>query len=148
MTSHMWLDLLYQVPAIFTAVPMVHRLLPFRLAERAIPLFYVLMSVLVMALPGSLCLALGAAGLVSFLHNRIGVRLSAEAPPDMAEVANKIALAWDYIVTHLPRFLIVPVFPDLRKPMVHDDAEDDKEPYQEPPSPPEGKIPQRIPHLD
>jgi hypothetical protein len=62
----------------------------------------------------------------------------------MAEVANKLALAWDYIVTHLP---VLPV-KGQQAPTVHDDAEDGKEPYQEPPSAPEGKIPQRIPHLD
>jgi hypothetical protein len=143
MTPHL-LALLWQVPAIFTAVPMVHRLLPFKLPERAIGLFYVLMSVVVMALPGSLCLSLAAAGLVSFLHNRIGVRLSAEAPPDMAEVANKLALAWDYIVTHLP---VLPVKVQ-QAPMVDDNPEDVKEPYQEPPSPPEDRIRSHIPHLD
>jgi len=141
MTS--FLPLLWQVPAIFTAVPMVHRLLPFRLAERAIPLFYVLVSVVVMALPGSLCLALGAAGLVSFLHNQIGVRLSAEAPPDMSEVANKLALAWDYIAVHLPKLAV-----SATNDTVHDGPEDVNEAYQEPPSPPEGRITQRIPHLD
>lgn len=123
---------------------MVHRLLPFKLPERSIGLFYVLMSVLVMALPGSLCLALAAAGLVSFLHNQIGVRLSSETPPDMAEVANKLALAWDYIVTHLPT---LPVN-GQQEPIVHDNPEDDKEAYQEPPSPPEARVAQRIPHLD
>lgn len=136
--------LLYQLPAIFTAVPMLHRLLPFRLAERAIPLFYVIVSVLVMALPGSLCLALGAAGLVSYLHNRIGVRLTAESPPDMAEVANKLALAWDYIVTHLPALPVK----GQQEPIVHDSPEDGKEAYQEPPSPPEERIRSHIPHLD
>ena len=141
--------LLYQLPAIFTAVPMVHRLLPFRLAERAIPLFYVIVSVLVMALPGGLCLALGAAGLVSYLHNRIGVRLSAEAPPDMAEVANKLALTWDYIVTHLPSRFLIPVRPGGNQDSTVDDSSEDvKEAYQEPPSPPEARVAQRIPHLD
>lgn len=123
---------------------MVHRLLPFKLPERAIGLFYVIVSVLVMALPGSLCLALAAAGLVSFMHNRIGVRLSAETPPDMTEVANKLALAWDYIVTHLP---VLPV-KGQQESMVHDSAKDDKEAYQEPPSPPEHKRRSYIPHLD
>lgn len=137
--------LLYQLPAIFTAVPMLHRLLPFRLAERAIPLFYVIVSILVMAMPGGLCLALGAAGLVSYLHNRIGVRLSAEGPPDMAEVANKIALAWDYAVTRTS-WIKVPVPSNVTT--VDDDAEDVKEAYQEPPSPPEARVAQRIPHLD
>lgn len=144
MTTDTLLALLWQVPAIFTAVPMLHRLLPFRLAERAIPLFYVLVSVLVMALPGSLCLALGAAGLVSFLHNRIGLRLAVEAPPDMAEVVNKLALAWDYIVTHLP---VLPVGTQ-QSPTVDDGPEDVKEAYQEPPSPPEDRIRSHIPHLD
>jgi hypothetical protein len=144
MTNAMLLHLLYQVPAIFTAVPMVHRLLPFKLPERAIALFYVLVSVLVMALPGSLCLSLAAAGLVSFLHNRIGVRLSTETPPDMAEVANKLALAWDYIVTHLP---VLPV-KIQQPPTVDEDPEDVKEPYQEPPSPPEDRIRNHIPRLD
>jgi hypothetical protein len=138
--------LLYQVPAIFSAVPMIHRLLPFRLAERAIPLFYVIVSVLVMALPGSLCLALGAAGLVSYLHNLIGVRLSAEAPPDMAEVANKLALAWDYIVTHLQMLPVNRATSDATT--LDGDPEDVKEPYQEPPSPPEERIRSHIPRLD
>jgi hypothetical protein len=147
MTPHL-LALLWQVPAIFSAVPMIHRLLPFRLAERAIPLFYVLVSVLVMALPGSLCLALGAAGLVSYLHNQIGVRLSAEAPPDMAEVANKLAVAWDYIVTHLQMLPVNRATPAAYETTVDDDSEDVKEAYQEPPSPPEARVAQRIPHLD
>lgn len=147
MTTDTLLALLWQVPALFTAVPMLHRLLPFRLAERAIPLFYVLVSVLVMALPGSLCLALGAAGLVSFLHNRIGLRLAVEAPPDMPEVVNKLALAWDYIVTHLPRSW-PPGTTGKQEPIVHDDGEDDNPAYQEPPSPPKDRIRSHIPHLD
>lgn len=133
---------------------MVARLLPFKLAERAIPLFYVLVSLLVMAMPGSVCLALGAAGLLSMIHVRLGERIADIPGPDMTETANKIALGWDYIVTHLP------VLPVRGKQLImidgelvdvnpeHDETEDDNQDYQEPPHPPEAKIAQRIPHLD
>lgn len=155
MTHEMLLHLLYQLPAAFTAVPMLARMLPFKLAERAIPLFYFLVCLLVMALPGSVCLALGAAGLMSMLHVRLGEKLSAIDGPDMAEVANKLALGWDYMMTHLPRYLMIPVFkghsiPDPPKDATpeDDDAEDDNPGYQEPPPEPEARIAQRIPHLD
>lgn len=141
--------LLWQLPAIFTAVPMVARLLPVKIPPRAVPLLYVVVSLVVMALPGRVCLALGAAGLVSMIHVRLGENLSATEPPDMTEVANKLALAWDYIVTHLP---ILPVH--RRQVSVSHDTpedaspEDDVIPYDEPPRPPEARITQRIPHLD
>lgn len=154
MTHEMLLHLLYQLPAAFTAVPMLARLLPFKLAERAIPLFYFLVCLLVMAMPGSVCLALGAAGLMSMLHVRLGEKLANVPGPDMAEVLNKLALGWDYTVTHLP------LLPAKGKQVVmvdggpvdvnqeHDDTEDDNKEYQEPPHPPEARIAQRIPHLD
>ena len=143
-----WTDLIYQLPAVFTAVPMVHRLLPFKLAARAIPLFYFIVALVVMALPSSVCVALGAAGLVSMLHIRLGENLANAEPPDMSEVMNKLALAWDHMVISLPRFLIVPVNGKVPETaMIHDDSEDDNPVFAEPPSPPEGKIPQRIPHL-
>lgn len=150
MTHDMLLHLLYQLPAAFTAVPMLARLLPFKLAERAIPLFYFLVCLLVMAMPGSVCLALGAAGLMSMLHVRLGERVSDIPGPDMAEVANKLALGWDYILTHLPRYLIIPVSKahSLHDAVEDDNSEDDSQAYQEPPHPPEATIAQRIPHLD
>ena len=137
-------DLAWQLPAVFTAVPMVHRLLPFRLPARALPLFYFIVALVVMALPGSVCIALGAAGLVSMIHIRLGENLANDAPPDMEEVMNKLALAWDYIVTHLPGKPVVP------KPgaILHDSSEDDNTEYAEPPSPPEGRVVPHIPHLD
>lgn len=141
------LPLLWQLPAIFTAVPMAARLLPFKLAARAIPLFYFIVSVVVMALPGRLCLALGAAGLISMLHVRLGENLTATDPPDMKEVANKLALAWDHIVLTLPRFLVIPVNGRNTDLTVHDGSEDGNEAYQEPPSPPEAKRASRIPAL-
>lgn len=145
------LPLLWQVPAIFTAVPLVHRMLPFKLAARAIPLFYTIMSLLVMAVPDRLSLALAAAGLVSYIHNRMGLRLAEDGPPDMKlvreTVANWSALAWDYIAVHLPRSPSGSLSLD---PTVHESPEDDNsghEEYQEPPKAPPEKIPQRIPHL-
>jgi hypothetical protein len=144
MTHAQLLALTWQVPAIFTAVPLVHRLLPFKLAARAMPLFYFLVSVLVMTLPGSVCLALGAAGLVSMLHSRVGVSLSTEPGPDMEAVANWIAVAWDYMVTHLP---VLPTNKSKQVTIVDDDPEDGNTEYAEPPKPPERPIAQRIPHL-
>jgi hypothetical protein len=152
------LPLLWQLPAIFTAVPLVHRLLPFKLAARAIPLFYTIVSLVVMAVPDRLSLALAAAGLVSLAHNRLGILLAKDPPPDMKlvreTVSNWSALAWDYIVTHLPVSGFAPGSVSRasrdQDPTVHDDSEDDKsedDSYQEPPKAPPDKIPQRIAHL-
>src|ERR1700761_9522886 len=142
-----YIDLLWQLPAIFTAVPMLARLLPFRLPARAVPLFYFIIALIVMAVPGYVCLALGAAGLISAIHLRLGEKLTAIDPPDMSEVANKLALAWDYIVTHLPDRLRLS-HKTSEVPSVDDSPEDDNLDYAEPPRPPEAKITQRIPHLD
>jgi len=108
-----------------------------------------------MALPDRLDLALAAAGLISLLHNRMGLRLSEDPPPDMRKVAedvgNWVVLACDYISTHLPRSLIIPVWgKGLEEPIVHDDSDDDKpehEEFPDPPKPPEGHVTQRIPRL-
>lgn len=146
-----FLPLLWQVPAVFTAVPMVARLWPVKLAPRAIPLFYFIVALVVMALPGRVDLALAAAGLVSILHQHVGVKLSAEEPPDMKEVANNLALAWDYIAPHLPVSYWPLTWPPKRQALSVDDTPEDGNPehedYQEPPVAPEGKIPQRIAHL-
>ena len=93
-----YIYLAWQVPALFTAVPMVARLLPFKLPERAIPLLYVVVALIVFALPAEVCLAMGAAGLVSMIHVRLGENLAAIPAPDMPGVANKLALAWDRLV--------------------------------------------------
>ena len=45
-----YIDLLWQLPAIFTAVPMLARLLPFRLPARAVPLFYFIVALIVLRL--------------------------------------------------------------------------------------------------
>lgn len=145
------LPLVWQLPAVFTAVPLVHRLLPFKLAARAIPLFYSVVALIVMSLPDRLDLALAAAGLISLIHNRMGLRLSEDPAPDMQKViesvSNAAALTWDYIVTNLQRLpLVVPP----KAPTVHDKPGDDKPEHEEhpdPPAPPEGRIPQRIPRL-
>lgn len=147
----MWMNLLYQLPAIFTAAPMVARLLPFRLPKRVVPLFYFIVSLVVMLMPGRVDLALGAAGLISMLHLRLGENLANGEPPDMKEVANTLALGWDYIVTRLQALPISRVGPGtghLDAPTVHDGTEDGKEAYPEPPSPPEERIRNHIPHLD
>lgn len=148
-----FLFLLWTLPAGFTAVPMVNRLLPFKLPERAIPLFYFLVVLLCMFLPCRVDLALGAAGLLSMIHLRFGESLAKTEPPDMSEVANHLALAWDYMVTHLP---LLPV-KGKQVTIVHDDSEDgnpededtedDNPDYQEPPHPPEEPIARRIEHL-
>lgn len=153
MTHDMLLHLLYQVPAIFTAVPMLARLLPVKLPERAIPLFYFLVSMLVMALPGSMCLALGAAGLVSMIHVRLGEKVSTIPEPDTTGLVNNAALVWDYIVTHLPSpsmFRRNTILYELAEDATpgDDDPEDENTEYQEPPRPPEPPIARRIPHLD
>lgn len=153
MTHEMILALAWQVPAAFTAVPMVARMLPFKLPERAIPLMYFLVTWLCMVLPGSACLALGVAGLMSMLHVRLGEKVANVPPPDMAEVANKLALGWDYIVTHLPQ---LPVKGN-RVSIVHDGPEDatseddgpeDENPgFQEPPPDSRPSVVSRIPPL-
>jgi hypothetical protein len=136
--------LLYQLPAIFAAVPMVHRLLPFSVAARAVPLMYFLVALVVMALPGSVCVALGAAGLIAMLHVRLGEHPSKVSPPDMEEVLNKFALAYDYIVGHL----LVLTDRSKQEPIVDDSPEDGKPEHAEPPPPLEHPIRQHIPHLD
>ena len=145
-------SLAWQLPAMFTAVPMLHRLLPFKLPERAYPLFYFLVCLVVMFLPGRIDLALGAAGLLSMIHIRLGEHLSHVEPPDMQEVANKAALAWDYIAVHL----LSSRWPSLRRPggkaPVSHDSPDDATPeddtgYQEPPKVPDEPIARTIPHL-
>ena len=79
-----YLSLAWQVPALFTAVPMVARLLPVKLPERAIPLLYVVVALIVFALPAEVCLAMGAAGVVSMVHVRLGENLTAIDPPGYA----------------------------------------------------------------
>jgi hypothetical protein len=144
--------LAWQLPAMFTAVPMLHRLLPFKLPERCYPLFYFLVCFVVIFLPGRVDLALGAAGLLSMIHVRLGEHMHQVDPPDMKEVANKLALGWDYIVTYLQRAPWSRISPATRKaPTVHDRPDDDNSDdgsadYQEPPSPPEQPI-ARIPRL-
>lgn len=126
---------------------MVHRMLPVKLAQRAIPLFYFIVSLAVMALPGRVDLALGAAGLISMIHVRLGENLAHGDPPDMQEVFGKLYLGWDYIVKYLQTLPVSRVRPVSKEPTVHDDAEDDNPGYQEPPSPPEAKKVSRIPQL-
>lgn len=148
-----FITLLWICPAIFTAVPMIGRLLPFKLPPRAIPLLYFLVALLCMFLPCRVDLALGAAGLISMFHVRLGESLAEVEAPDMAAVANGLALAWDYMVTHLP---LLPV-KGTKTVIVHDDLDDDNtedddpgddnQDYQEPPKPPDQPIARRIPHL-
>ena len=148
-----FMSLLWIAPAIFTAVPMVGRMLPFKLPERAIPLFYFLVVLLCMFLPCRVDLALGAAGLLSILHLRFGESLAKAEPPNMSEVANHLALVWDYMITRLPRKSGW----GSRSLIVHDEDEDveseddalddDNTEYQEPPHPPDEPTLRRIPHL-
>lgn len=150
------LPLLWQIPAVFTAVPLVHRLLPFRLAARAIPLFYTVISWLVMMMPDRIDLGLAAAGLITLLHRRLGVTLATEEPADVQVLvtwlrdtyqvmANLLVLGYDYASRAAPRNTHL-----VQDPTVHDKPEDGKpedDGYQEPPKAPPGKITQRIPHL-
>lgn len=146
-----FLFLLWVLPAGFTAVPMLHRLLPFKLPERAIPLFYFLVVLLCMFLPCRVDLALGAAGLLSMIHLRFGESLAKTEPPNMSEVANHLALGWDYMVTHLPllpvkgkQVTIVASDDEDDKPS-DDVLDDDNQDYQPPPHPPDAGL--RIPRL-
>ncbi len=137
-----YLSLAWQVPAIFTAVPMVHRLLPFRLAARAIPLFYVIVSVLTMLLPTQVCLAMGAAGLVSWVHARMGLGLSDDPGPDMNETIGKLMTWWESVVTYLQTLPWSRVRPAPKDASPEDgDTEDDILPFQEPPRPVTRRIP-------
>lgn len=147
------LPLLWQVPAIFTAVPMIARLLPFKLATRAIPLFYTLVSLVVMTMPDRLDLALAAAGLVSYLHQHVGVRLSAEEPPDMQEVADKLRRGYDVMANLLvmgyERVSRAAPRNSVQDPTLHDEPDDGnpEHEYSEPPKAPPEKIPKHIPRL-
>lgn len=154
-----FIDLAWQIPAIFTAVPMVARMLPFRLAPRAVPLFYFLVSLVVMALPDRIDLALAAAGLVTLLHQRVGLRVTGEEPPDMQEVAAKLRRGYATTVYLLSsgydRLALlagrlsgwVPTLPDPPDDGKPDDDSSEDEDYQEPPVPPPGRIPKHIPDL-
>lgn len=151
--NHELLALLWQLPAIFTAVPLVHRLLPFKLAARAIPLFYSVVSLLVMLLPGRVCLALAAAGLVTILHSKVGLSLSAEEPPDMQAVTARLRTAYDTIsgllvLGYERLFLAAAGIPQV--PIVDDKPGDDNlehDEHPDPPRPPQARITQRIPHI-
>lgn len=151
-----YLDLLWQIPAIFTAVPMVHRLLPFKLSARAIPLFYAVISWIVMAMPDRIDLGLAAAGLVTILHQRVGLSLSTAEPADV-----QVAVSWcrsaystmaNLLVLGLDS-LSVAVRPSQR-PIVDDSPDDDKpgdddpehDEHPDPPHPPPNPV-SRIPRL-
>ena len=145
-----YLSLAWQVPALFTAVPMVARLLPFKLPERAIPLLYVVVALIVFALPAEMCLAFGAAGLVSMIHVRLGENLTAIDPPDMPKVANNLAVAWDWLVTwqRLSWSRAIPrKSASLDDILEDDDSGHDQGEYPEPPRPPESRPVSRIPPL-
>ena len=147
-----YLSLAWQVPALFTAVPMVARLLPVKLPERAIPLLYVVVALIVFALPAEVCLAFGAAGLVSMIHVRLGENLAAIPAPDMPEVVGKLALAWDRLVQGFGYLLAVVPLGDKHAKSIHDSPDDDdprhdQEKYPEPPRPPETRPVSRIPSL-
>lgn len=144
MTTEAFIALAWQLPAGFTAVPLVHRLLPFRLPVRAIPLFYFLVLLVVLFLPVRIDLALGAAGLLTILHGRLGLELAGAEPPDMAKVRERAGEAVSYLA--LGYALLAERFPALHLPVravrpahasVEDGgAKDDDVGYQEPPSPP------------
>ena len=147
-----YLSLAWQVPALFTAVPMVARLLPFKLPERAIPLLYVVVALIVFSLPAEVCLAFGAAGLVSLVHARLGESVAAIPAPDMPEVVNKLAVAWDRLVQGYGYLLAVVPLGDKHATIIHDSPDDDdpghdQGKYPEPPRPPESRPVSRIPSL-
>jgi hypothetical protein len=153
-----YLSLAWQIPAVFTAVPMLARLWPTTLAPRAIPLFYFLVSLAVMAMPDRINFALAAAGLVTLLHSKVGLRLGGEEPPDLRAAAAKLRSA--YAVT---AYLLSSGYDQLAllagrlsgyTPTIHDVPEDGKpedgEPgkdYQEPPPAPPDRVPKHIPEL-
>ena len=123
-----------------------------KLPERAIPLLYVVVALIVFALPAEVCLAMGAAGLVSMVHVRLGENLAAIPAPDMPEVVNKLALAWDRLVQGYGYLLAVVPLGDKHATSIHDSPEDDdpehdQQEYPEPPRPPESRPVSRIPPL-
>lgn len=151
-----FLPLVWQLPAIFTAVPLVHRLLPFKLAARAIPLFYAVISWLVMAMPDRIDLGLAAAGIVTILHRKFGLSLSTEEPADV-----QVAVAWCRNAYQVMTNLLVLGFDSLslatrpsKDPTVHPDPGDgnpgDESPeHDEHPEPPKAppEVIRRIQHL-
>lgn len=138
---------------------MIARLLPFKLAPRAVPLFYFLVSLAVMAMPGRIDLALAAAGLVTLLHNRVGLRLAGEEPPDMQEVTAKLrrgyattvyllSSGYDQLALLASRLSgQAPKLPDAPGDGNPEDDSSGDESYQEPPPAPPDRIPKYIPDL-
>jgi hypothetical protein len=129
----------------------VARLWPVKLADRAIPLLYVVVSLIMMAMPAYVCLAFGAAGLVSMVHAHLGESVASIPPPDMKETIGKLYLGWDRVVQHLqtlPWSRIDPRRSTSMDALLDDDSpEDDQREYQEPPRPPEATPVSRIPPL-
>lgn len=153
-----FLALAWQIPAVFTAVPMLARLWPTKLALRAIPLFYFLVSLVVMAMPDRIDMALAAAGLVTLLHSRVGLRLGGEEPPDLRATAAKLRtgyattvylLSSGYDWLSLTAGRLSGYVPTVHDPPVDGNPEDG-EPgidYQEPPQAPPDAVPKHIPDL-
>ena len=147
-----YLSLAWQVPALFTAVPMVARLLPLNCPSRAVRVLYVVVALIVFALPAEMCLAMGAAGLISMIHVRLGENLASIPAPDMPGVVGKLALAWDRLAQGYGYLLAVVPLGDKHATSIHDsqdddDTEHDQQEYPEPPRPPESRPVPRIPRL-
>lgn len=130
-----FLHLLFQIPAIFTACAALYYALPFKLPARMLPLYMVVVSFLVMMLPVHYCLALGVAGLVLVLYNVLGVDLASEDAPDMRAVWDNAVAAYAWASERLP-------LPG--KHVVYDHSEDG---HEDPPHPPDGVVTSRIPPL-
>lgn len=134
-----FLHLLYQIPAIFTACAALYYVLPFKLHARLLPLYMVVVSFFVMMLPVHYCLALGVAGLVTLLHKWFGVRFAQEEAPDVKGLWDKGVSAYGWLLSKIPERL---QWPGRQTTYVHDDAEHD-----DPPHPPETVAKSRIPPL-
>lgn len=153
-----FLPLAWQIPAIFTAVPMVARLLPFKLALRAVPLFYTVISLLVMTMPDRIAMAMAAAGLVTLLHHRVGVSVTDGEPPDMREVSAKLRRAYAttvYLLSSAYDWLAVQAGRLSGMEQTIHGGPDDVNPedgvpgkdYSEPPPAPPEAVPKHIPDL-
>lgn len=77
----MYLHLIYQLPAMFTAGIAVSGVLPFRLARRFVPALVIGTALLVLKLPAYPDLALACAGPVAFAYRVCGISLCEASGP-------------------------------------------------------------------
>lgn len=138
-----FLALAWQLPALFTAVPVVNGLLPVKVTERVVPLLYFLVALVVMVLPTIVCLALGAAGVVTLLHRFSGYSALSVPDPEVKRMWQALGEGYALLAT---RFPAIP-WPTKHVTINHGDDQDEHPGIPEPPPPPAAKNLQRIARL-